>query len=257
MKKLAPKWKVAARIAVVIVGLDVATKLVALGSLSEDREHRVLWDSICFSLNINEDLVGYGTSRSLSVYGTPANILFAMGVFMIVGSVVLAHATKESSRPIRKFLIGAGLAIAASLAGSIAALIWKEPAIGVVASALVHGTGALAFLWVALRITKNRIVFLMLAVLASADLANFLNYLYFPKGVIDFMFFPSLEPVLGTTNIADLVMTAAKYLLIPAGAALAICGVILRVTKTPETRVGRICAWVLRAHEGGASREPT
>ena len=39
-----------------------------------------------------------------------------------------------------------------------------------------------------------------------------------------------------------------EFLLVPAGAALAICGITLRVTKRPETRVGRICSRVLRAY---------
>jgi lipoprotein signal peptidase len=255
VKKLAPKWKVAARIAVVVVGLDIAMKLLVLALLDEGGDHWFLSDSVCFSLNINEDFLGHSQVDSLSAFGISKSVFFFQAVFMLVGAFVLTLTVKETARPMRKFLLGVGMYWAASGSANLAALLWREPLIGDQAAAMFRGLGVLFFLWILLGVTKNRIVFFLLVLLASADLANGLNYLYFPRGVIDFVYFPALEPFLGTTNFADLVMTPATYLLFPAGAALAICGIILRVTKRPETRVGRICAWVLRAHGDGSGGE--
>jgi hypothetical protein len=249
VKSFSPKWNTAASIAAVILSIDIVTKYLAVLFLDGQTEYWIFGNSMCFTLRFNENFIGWGQAQNIFTVGSPRNVFFVGGISLFVCAALVAFFVTERTPPVFKVLIVViALVVLSIIPTNVAAVIWKESMVGKFVSTIARVIGVFSILIVILHITRNKIIFALFAIQTSANIANILNYIIYTQGNVDFIYFPILRSFVGVTNFADLVMEPLPYAIVIMGLVLGICGVVLRLTKKPNSKQRRICIGLLRAY---------
>jgi lipoprotein signal peptidase len=189
--------------------VDIVTKCLALGWLA-GKDLRFFEGGVQLQLSINESL--FSATQSPSSFG----ITHAMVLGGVMGQGLLACGGLVFGRAdwtvIRKLvlmglvvIVGAGLGL---FAGSLFA---GEPHRLVVHA--IRAFGSLAVLLLALRLTRSRYLGFALGLCIAGNLGNAVNVLYYPRGIIDFVYVPRLRNYIGIFNMSDVALEFAKGLL--------------------------------------------
>jgi hypothetical protein len=186
-----------------VIGLDLITKLIALRFAPI--EPLELWNgAIEIRLMENASLLG-------TMHKKAGNLsqLFVSGIVALVLATGGLMITSARDRPAKKFLVVLGM-----LLGALAALYLPVHFQGLTSARFVGASrtfGILACNTLILRVVLNRRIFTVGSLFASASLANLLNSVWHPAGVIDFIWIRALRHLLGVANVADLVMTFTGF----------------------------------------------
>lgn len=207
------KTRMFVRAAAVVIGIDFATKALALLVLREGHRIELLDGALLFELAFNATALG--TSGRAQADATGLDVMLGTLVCFTLTSLVALAFASSHLRLARKTLLVTGVLIASGVAalpvgpavsgasGSAAALV-----------PLAKVASVLTFNLLLLRLSKSRALFAILCVLASASLANVMNLVAHPRGVIDFIHIAALGRWFGIANIADYVMAAAAVALL-------------------------------------------
>lgn len=228
---------------------DIVTKCRALWWLA-GKELHLVGDSIRFQLTINESL--FGSKQGFAQLG----ITRAMVLGAALGQGLMAIAGFSFGRAqwsvFRKLvLVGFVLIIGTGLGLFLGSFSSGEPHRLAVHAARTFGS--LSVLTLALRLTRSRYLGLALALWISGNLGNATNVLYYPRGVIDFIYVPMLREYIGIFNLSDVALELAKYLLILSPLALILLRVLVRRNPGWEHRLEYVNSPELP--KGGTSKQ--
>jgi lipoprotein signal peptidase len=190
--------------------VDIVTKCLALGWLA-GKELQFLEGSVRLQLSINESL--FGSTQTPSRFGiTHAMVLGAAMVQGLIAGAGFAFGRAEWTVVRKLVLMGLVVVVGPGLGVLLGSLFAGEPHRLVVHAA--RACGSLAVLLLALRLTRSRYLGLALGLWISGNLGNAINVLYYPRGVIDFIYVPRLRNFIGVFNLSDVALEVAKGLLI-------------------------------------------
>jgi lipoprotein signal peptidase len=189
---------------------DVVTKYLALWLLAE-RDLRFLGGQFRLHLSLNESLFGSGQnpSRFGITHAMVVGAALMQGVFAGAG---FAFGRAEWTVIRKLILLGLVVIVGAGLGFFLGSFFAGEPHRLVVHAA--RAFGSLTILLLALRLTRSRYLGLALALGISGNLGNAINALYYPRGVIDFMYVPGFHPYIGIFNLSDVALELAKGLVL-------------------------------------------
>lgn len=189
---------------------DFVTKCLSLVFL-KDRELSFLSGELKLQLAINESLFSHGrTPTKVGVSEATAFwVVMSLGLFAVV---CYPFARARWSVP-RKLLLMVAILIGGGIAGAFLGerLEWEPDRLVLHA---MRAFGATAILLLGLRLTRSRYLGLALCLALAGTLGNAINVLYYPRGIIDFIYVPSLSPYLGIFNLADVALEVFKGLLL-------------------------------------------
>jgi len=97
--------------------------------------------------------------------------------------------------------------------------------------------GSLAVLLLALRLTRSRYLGMALGLWTAGNLGNAVNALYYPRGIIDFVYLPRLRNYIGVFNLSDAALELAKWLLLLSPLALILCRQAVRRSPAWQYRL--------------------
>ena len=232
------KARVFARIGGLVVALDFVTKLIALATLREGQRVVVLDSGLLFQLTFNVTALGSQGREQGATRGLPA--MLGAAVCLVGFSVVCLRFALAEQRIWRKVLLMAALVVVSSiLAGPLGEALY--PALGPGAMPAAKMLAVVALNLLLLRLARNRTLFVLLVIVASANLANAVNFIAFPRGAIDFIHIPLFGRWFGIANIADYIMSAAYVLLLAFVPIRIVVAVLISATANGHSRV---LAWV-------------
>jgi lipoprotein signal peptidase len=189
---------------------DVVTKCLALGFLKK-QEVSFFSGGLTLLLRVNESLFSRGRTPS-QVGVTNAT---AFWIVMSLGLSAVAcypFARAQWSVP-RKLLLLLAVLLVGGMAGVLLGyrLDWDPPRLVLHA---MRAFSATAILFLGLRLTRSRYLGLAIGLGLGGTLGNAINVLYYPRGVIDFIYVPRFSSYLGVFNLADVALEVAKGLLL-------------------------------------------
>jgi lipoprotein signal peptidase len=212
---------------------DVLTKGLALGFL-KDRELSFFSGGLKFLLSINESLFSHGqTPRRL---GTTNALAF--WVAMSVGLSAVAcfpFARARWSLP-RKLLLMLAVLLGGAGVGAFLGYRLEWDPYRLVLHAM-RAFGSTAVLFLGLRLTRSRYLALALGLALAGNLGNAINVVYYPRGIIDFIYVPRFSPYLGIFNLSDAALEMSKGLILLSPLALVLCRLLARSTPDWERRL--------------------
>jgi hypothetical protein len=187
---------------------DVATKGLALGFL-KDRRLSLCSGALELFLSINESLFSHG--RTPRHHGITDAMAFWVVMSMGLASVACFPFARAQWSVPRKLLLLVGVLVGGSTAGMLLGdrLDWDPPRLVLHA---MRAFSALAVLLLGLRLTRSRYLGLAIGLAVAGTLGNTINVLYYPRGIIDFIYVPRFSPYLGVFNLADVTLELAKGL---------------------------------------------
>lgn len=194
---------------VVWVGLDLATKLIALALLGD--AHVELAGLFGFTLLINETLVAAPTLEDLEAASVTGGEVLVVVMAMTIGALA-AIPFANASRPVWQrsvLVIGAVIVpvmIAAELAPSLE-IGAHIPFRALMPARIAASTAVIVLL---LRSVRAPVLVLALATVLAGNLGNALNAIYEPRGVVDFVYVPAIGP--WVFNVADVAIVGGVIL---------------------------------------------
>lgn len=205
MGEVAPasKLRLFLRVSAVVLALDVLSKLLAVGFLAEGVSHG-LDQAVALRLMFNDSGLGPHHHELIRRSGAPQILFSNVGVLL---SLFVPLTFSRASHPASwksASLIGAPLmaSVVASFVGWAASAAMPPIDVSLEAIRIVLAVAAPTFWWLALRLTRNKYLFVAAAMQLSAAAGNLGNAAIHPWGVIDFVVFPALSLDL-VFNLAD------------------------------------------------------
>lgn len=212
---------------------DFVTKCLAL-VLLKDREVSFLSGKLKFLLAINESLFSYGRTPS-KVGLTDATafwVVMSLGLFAVA---CFPFARARWSVP-RKLLLMFMVLLGGGTAGVFLGqrLEWEQYRLVLHA---MRAFAATAILLLGLRLTRSRYLGFALGLALAGTLGNAINVVYYPRGIIDFIYVRSLTPYLGVFNLADAALEVSKGLIVLSPLSLVLFSRLGRGNPTWERRL--------------------
>jgi uncharacterized membrane protein len=203
---------------------DLVTKGLALWLLRE-RELRFLGGQFRLLLSINASLFGSGQNpgRFGLTHGTVMGMALMQGVLAGTG---FAFGRAEWTVVRKLVLMALVVFVGAGLGLLLGSFFPREPNRLAVHADRAYGSLAIPFL--AIRLTRSRYLGLALALWIAGNLGNAINVLYYPRGVIDFVYVPGFHPYIGIFNLSDVALELAKGLALVSPLALILCHQVAR-----------------------------
>lgn len=220
-------------VAIPLLLADVVTKCLALWFVA-GKEHRFLGGELRLQLSINESL--FGSGQDPSRFGiTPAMVLCAaLGQCLFAGAAFVFGRAEWTV--IRKLvLMGLVVIVGPGMGFLLGSLFAGEPHRLVVHTA--RACDSLAVLLLALRLTRSRYLGLALSLWIAGNLGNAINVIYYPRGVIDFIFVPRLRHYIGVFNLSDIALEFANGLVLFSPVALVVFRQLARRSEAWEHRL--------------------
>ncbi|QNR25118.1 signal peptidase II [Croceimicrobium hydrocarbonivorans] len=189
----------------VIVVVDLATKLLALNTLPFQQKIFLIGDKISFYLTFNEEATG-GQAGYLLEQEFNKNqtlVLNAIAAFILIGFVFMIK--KQNIKKLFKWLIIIGIYILTSI---ILELI--KPSLNIEVStwtaSLVSKIAGISIYLTILTFINNSQLKLFFWMVISAGLGNLLSHFYYPYRIVDFINIDGSYELLriGVFNLADL-----------------------------------------------------
>lgn len=203
----AEKVRLFVKALVIVAGLDFATKLIAWAILRDGQRIVVLEDALWFKLLFNTKTSQIGPTISAELgLGATASMLP-----LCIASFGLASAERSVWR---KFLLVAGMILIVTIVEAPLGR-WLYPILGEPATDPARMFANVTFCFFLLRLARSRTIFMVLAVLTSANLCNLSNLIASPRGVIDFVHIALITGRRGVGNLADLVIMGTLVLVLP------------------------------------------
>ena len=189
---------------------DLVAKCLALVIL-KDREVSLFWGELKFLLHVNESLFSHG--RTPSHLGTTDATAFWVAMSVGLSAVACVPFARAQSSVPRKLLLMLAVFLGGGTAGSyLGSWLEWEPQRWVLHA--MRAFAALAVLLLGLRLTRSRYLGLALGLAVAGTLGNSINVVYYPRGIIDFMYVRAFSPYLGVFNLADAALEVSKGLIL-------------------------------------------
>jgi lipoprotein signal peptidase len=212
---------------------DVVTKCLALGFL-KSREVSFLSGGLTFLLRVNESLFSHGRtpSRLGTTDATAFWVVMSMGLFAVA---FFPFARAQWSVP-RKLLVMLAVLLGGSTAGILLGhrLEWEPYRLVLHA---MRAFSATATLLLGLRLTRSRYLALAIGLALGGTLGNAINVVYYPRGIIDFVYVPRFSPYLGVFNLSDAALEMAKGLFLLSPFVLPLFGRLRRGNSNWQRRL--------------------
>lgn len=189
---------------------DLITKSLALRFL-EKHPVSLFSGGVQLLLHVNETLFSHG--RTPSRAGVSDAVAFWLVMSVGLCAVACFPFTRAQWSIPRKLLLMVAVLVAGYTAGVVLGhvLEWEPQRLVLHAMRAFSST---ALLLLGLRLTRSRYLGLVLSLAMAGGLGNAINVVYYPRGIIDFIYVPSFSPHLGVFNLADVAIEIAEGLLL-------------------------------------------
>ena len=212
---------------------DLGTKLLALGWLA-GHPLQILGGGVRLELSINESLFAFG--QGPSQFGlTPAMVVGAAIVQAMFAGMGFVFGRAKWTLGRKLVLMGLVVVVAPGLGLLLGSLVSGEPNRLVVHAA--RAFGSLTVLLLAFRVTRSRYLGMALSLWIAGNLGNAINVLYYPRGIIDFLYVPRLRHYIGIFNLADVALELSKGLILLSPLALILFRPLARRNPAWERRL--------------------
>jgi lipoprotein signal peptidase len=208
----APERKCRDLVLVALPGLfaDVVTKCLVLAFL-KNREVSLFSGGLKLLLKVNETLFAHG--RTPSQLGTTDAVVFWGAMSAGLCAVTWFPFARAQWTVPRKLLLMMMVIFGGSAAGLFLgySLDWEPQRLVLHA---MRAFSATAVLFLGLRLTRSRYLAIAIGLALAGTLGNSINVVYYPRGVIDFIYLPRCSPHLGVFNLSDAALEVAMGLIL-------------------------------------------
>ena len=190
----------------VIVALDLITKIAAYNCLPFRQDVNIIGDKVIFYLTLNEDSTGVWADE---LYQNENNKNLTVILSCIFGLILLSYILFIKSKKIRilyKILIGVALFFIMSILLDIATRLlvnlyissWITSVLGIIFGLIIWGT---IFYFV-----KDKLIRYSMILVIACGVGNLISHFYPPFFIIDFIYIDGLYELvkIGIFNLADL-----------------------------------------------------
>ena len=212
---------------------DVVTKCLALGFLKK-QQVSFLSGGLTLLLSVNESL--FSQRRTPDRLGMNGGIVFWVAMSVGLCAVVCFPFARAQWKVPRKLLLLVTVLLGGSAAGVLLGywLPWEPYRLVLHAMRAFAATAVLLF---GLRLTRSRYLGLAIGLALAGNLGNAINVMYYPRGIIDFIYVPGFSPYLGVFNLSDAALEVAKGLFLLSPLVLPLSGRLGRENPTWERRL--------------------
>jgi len=189
---------------------DLVTKCLALALLKE-RNVSFFSGGLNLLLAVNESLFSHG--RTPGRMGLSNALAFWAAMSVGLAAVACFPFARAQWTVPRKLLLLLMVLLGGGMAGVFLGyrLEWEPHRLVLHAMRAFCST---AVLLLGLRLTRSRYLGIAIGILLAGNLGNAINVVYYPRGIVDFLYVPRLSPYLGVFNLADVAIEVAKGLLL-------------------------------------------